>query len=259
MDTESSGITKLFNRIGIGGVAALATGAVLVAGVTAVGAANGADDTPRTSPVTVSIPGDDDGTPDQGSGDAPGTPGGTPTTVTSTTVAPAPTAPPAATRTIPVAGVGDVVITEGAALGLVSATPVAGFTVRSEVSAREIHVRFFAPDGGRIDVQVENEDGATRIRVRDRRLEGDGGGRGGSGGGRDDSPSTTAVPSPAPSTTIDDHGGRTDRDDRVEVGDDRRGGSDSGSGSGGNDDRSGRGGGDDDRDGDDHGGHGSDD
>ena len=90
------------NKVGVGGVAAMAVGAVLVAGVTAVGAANGADDAPSTSPVTVSIPGDDDGTPDQGSGDAPGTPGATSTTVTSTTVATVPTPPPAATRTIPV-------------------------------------------------------------------------------------------------------------------------------------------------------------
>lgn len=239
----------LANKLGIGGVAALATGAVLIAGVTAVGAANGADDRPSASPVTVSVPGDDDGTPDQGSGDAPGTPGAPSTTVTSTTVTttviPPTTAPvtaPGATRTVPVDGVGVVVFDE-ATLGLVSATPVPGFSVRSESSARELHVRFVAPDGGRIDVQVEFEDGAVRVRVRDRRIEDGDSGR---GRGGDDSSATT-VPGPTP--TVDDHGGDRDRDDRVEPGDDRDDDS-SGHGSGGDDDhdddRSGSGGGDDD-------------
>ena len=240
------------NKVGVGGVAAMAVGAVLVAGVTAVGAANGADDAPSTSPVTVSIPGDDDGTPDQGSGDAPGTPGATSTTVTSTTVATVPTPPPAATRTIPVPGVGEVVFDEGT-LGLVSATPAAGYTVRTEGSARELHVRFFDPDGGRIDVQVEIEDGAPRIRIRDRRLEGGSGGGnsgGNSGGGRDDSPTVTTMAASAPTPTIDDHGGDRDRVDRVEVGDDRDDRS-------GRDDSSGHGSGRDDRD-DDSSGHGSD-
>jgi hypothetical protein len=248
MSTLKERISGSMQQVGVGGVAALAAGAVLIAGITAVGAANGADDRPSAAPVTVSMPGDDDGTPDQGSGDAPGTPGGPSTTVgTTPTTAPAPSttvAAPTTLRTVPVPGVGEVVV-DDATLALVSATPAPGFTVRSESSARELHVRFFAPDGGRIDVQVEHEDGGVRVRVRDRRLEGDGSGRGRGG----DSPSSTSVPaaSPAPPTTVDDHGGDRDRDDRVEVGDDR-----SGSGSGSDDDRddrdddrSGRGGGDD--------------
>jgi hypothetical protein len=241
-----SPLRSVANKLGVGGVATLAVGAVLVAGVTAVGAANGADDGPVASPVTVAVPGNDDGTPDQGSGDAPG---GTSTTVTSTTAVPATTAPPAATRSIPVPGVGEVVINEGT-LGLVSATPAAGYTVRTEATAREIHVRFFDANGGRIDVQVEIEDGAPRIRIRDRRTEGGGN----SGGGRDDSPTVTTVPA-GPSPTVDDHGGRTDRDDRVEVGDDR---DDRSGGDDGADDNSGHGGGSDDAD-DDNSGHGSDD
>ena len=241
-----SPLRSVANKLGVGGVATLAVGAVLVAGVTAVGAANGADDRPAASPVTVAVPGNDDGTADQGSGEAPGS---TSTTVTSTTAVPATTAPPAATRSIPVPGVGEVVITEGAALGLVAATPAAGFTVRTEASAREIHVRFFDANGGRIDVQVEIEGGAPRVRIRDRRAEGASNGNS-SGGGRDDSPTVTTVPAGAPSTTIDDHGGRTDRDDRVEAGDDRddRSGGDDSSGHGGGDDRGG-----------DNSGHGSDD
>lgn len=246
---EDSALKRMANKLGVGGIATLAVGAVLVAGVTAVGAANGADDRPSPSAVTVAVPGDDDGTPDQGSGDAPGTPGATSTTVTTT--APATTAPPAATRSIPVPGVGEVVINEGT-LGLVSATPAAGYTVRTEATAREIHVRFFDANGGRIDVQVEIEDGAPRIRIRDRRLEDGRGGSGSSGGGRDDSPTVTTMPATAPTPTIDDHGGRVDRDDRVEVGDDRDDRS-------GGDDSSGHGrGGDDDGD-DDNSGHGSDD
>jgi hypothetical protein len=250
-------ISGSMQQVGVGGVAALAAGAVLIAGITAVGAANGADDRPSAAPVTVSMPGDDDGTPDQGSGDAPGTPGGPSTTVgTTPTTAPAtaPTTSPSTTvaapttlRTVPVPGVGEVVV-DDATLALVSATPAPGFTVRSESSARELHVRFFAPDGGRIDVQVEHEDGGVRVRVRDRRLEGDGSGRGRGG----ESPSSTSVPaaSPAPPTTVDDHGGDRDRDDRVEPGDDRSSDDDrSGSGSGRDDDhdddRSGRGGGED--------------
>jgi hypothetical protein len=246
MSTEDSPVKKIANKLGVGGVAPQAGGAVGVARVTAVGAANGADDRPSPSAVTVAAPGDDDGTPDQGSGDAPGTPGATSTTVTTT--APATTAPPAATRSIPVPGVGEVVINEGT-LGLVSATAAAGYTVRTEATAREIHVRFFDANGGRIDVQVEIEDGAPRIRIRDRRLE-DGRGGNGSSGGRDDSPTVTTMPA-APTPTIDDHGGRSDRDDRVEVGDDRD--------DRGDDDSSGHGrGGDDDGD-DDNSGHGSDD
>jgi hypothetical protein len=248
MSSVKKPVRDIADKVGLGGIAAIAIGAVLIAGVTAVGAANGADDRPSANPVTISMPGDDDGTPDQGSGDAPGTPGATSTTVTSTTVAstpttsttvaPTPAPPAAATRTIPVPGVGTVVINEGAALGLVSATPAAGFTVRTEASAREIHVRFFDAFGGRIDVKAEIEDGAVRIRIRDRRFEDED--RSGSGrGGDDDRPSTT-VPS-APTPTIDDHGGDRDRDDRVESGDDRDDDS-SGRGRGGDDDR------DDDRD-----------
>ena len=121
----------------------------------------------------------------------------------------------------------------------------------------EERARFFDPNGGRIDVQVEFEDGVPRVRVRDRRLEdGRHGGSGSSGRGGDDSPTVTTAPAPPTRPTVDDHGGRTDRDDRVEPGDDR----DDDSGHGGDDDRddrSGRGGGDD-RD-DDNSGHGSDD
>lgn len=250
MSSVRKPVRDIADKVGIGGIAAIAIGAVLIAGVTAVGAANGADDRPSANPVTISMPGDDDGTPDQGSGDAPGTPGATSTTVTSTTVASTPTtpttsttvaptpAPPAgATRTIPVPGVGTVVISEGAGLGLVSATPAAGFTVRTEASAREIHVRFFDAFGGRIDVKAEIEDGATRIRIRDRRFEDED--RSGSGRGGDDGRPSTTVPS-APTPTIDDHGGDRDRDDRVEPGDDRDDRDDR------DDDSSGRGG--DDRD-----------
>jgi hypothetical protein len=249
MSTLKERISGSMQQVGVGGVAALAAGAVLIAGVTAVGAANGADDRPSAAPVTVSMPGDDDGTPDQGSGDAPGTPGGPSTTVgTTPTTAPAPSttvAVPTTLRTVPVPGVGEVVV-DDATLALVSATPAPGFTVRSESSARELHVRFFAPDGGRIDVQVEYEDGGVRVRVRDRRLEGDGSGRGRGG----DSPSTTSVPSasPAPPTTVDDHGGDRDRNDRAESGDDRSGrgsGSDDDHDEDRDDDRSGRGGDDD--------------
>jgi hypothetical protein len=251
MSTLKERISGSMQQVGVGGVAALAAGAVLIAGVTAVGAANGADDRPSATPVTVSMPGDDDGTPDQGSGDAPGTPGAPSTTVgTIPTTVPAPssTVPaPSTLRTVPVPGVGEVVV-DDATLALVSATPAPGFTVRSESSARELHVRFFAPDGGRIDVQVEYEDGGVRVRVRDRRLEGDGSGRGRGG----ESPSTTTMPAatPAPGPAVDDHGGDHDRDDRVEVGDDRA--DRSGSGSGSDDDH------DDDHD-DDRSGHGGDD
>jgi hypothetical protein len=242
MSAVKDSATKAANKLGMGGLAALAAGAVLVAGVTAVGAANGADDRPSANPISVAVPGDDDGTPDQGSGDAPGTPGGPSTSVTSTTVTvpstttptsttvpsgPRPTvAPPAARpRTVPVPGVGTVVFDE-ATLGLISATPAPGFTVRVESSARELHVKFFDSRGGRIDVQVEYEDGGIRVRVRDRRTE-DRDDR----GPRDDRPSTT-VPSTRPTTTIDDNGGDRDRDDRYEPGDDR-----DSSGSGSDDDR----------------------
>ena len=78
-----------------------------MAGVTAVGAVGGADDT-SPSTTTSAVAGNDDGTPDQGPGDLGGTGSTSTSTTASTTVV-----PPAATRTIPVPGVGEVVITEG--------------------------------------------------------------------------------------------------------------------------------------------------
>src|SRR5690349_14741349 len=119
------------SRVRHGLLGVVATAGVLGLAVTVVGASNGADD-----PPTSSRSADDDGTPDQGPGDV------------GSTVPPPTTAVPAgATRTIPVAGVGVVVITESP-LGLVSATPVAGVSVGSEVSTREVHVRFTDASGG---------------------------------------------------------------------------------------------------------------
>jgi hypothetical protein len=246
-----SRVSEWVRKYGVGGLSAVAVVAFLAVGALAV-AGGGAAAGP--SRAVVALAADDDGTPDQGPGDVGSTTAPTtPTTgVPATTSAPATTAvpstvPPAAgTRAIPVPGVGLVIITEQP-LGLVSATPSAGFTARVESSTREVHVRFVGADGRRIDVQAEIEDGAVRVRVR--------------GASVGTTPSTdVTVPTSMPATTVpgfDDHGGRGNDDTGFDDhgGDDRsgHGGDDSGSDDSGSDDsgsddhggNSGHGGGDD--------------
>jgi hypothetical protein len=222
-------VTEWVRKYGIGGMSAVAVVALLVVGVVAVGG-RGEE---RPSRAVLTLAADDDGTPDQGPGDVGSTTAPTtPTTAAPATTAVPSTAPATGTRVIPVAGVGVVVITESP-LGLVSSTPAAGFTSKVESSTREVHVRFEDANGGRIDVQAEIEDGAVRVRVRDRRT---GVSTAGSTSG------TTTTPTLAvPATTVpsfDDHGGH--------------GADDSGFDDHGGDDRSGHGGGD--SGGDDHGG-----
>ena len=203
----------LTKRFRVGGAVALATGALLVAGVATAGADRGADDNSSSPAPAAAVVGNDDGTADQGRGDVGGATSIVPTSIAPTTGVPttgapttappttsAPAAAPAATRTIPVAGVGIVVITEQP-LRVVTVSPANGFTSRTESSAREIHVKFFDASGGRIDVQAEIEDGAVRVRIRDRRAG-----------------ATSTASSGSPATTVpgtDDHGGRrTGTDDR---------------------------------------------
>lgn len=155
--------------------------------------------------------------------------------------APAPAPSPAAeptgeVRSFAAADAGVVVYrVDGASFTLLGATPADGWAVEIEQGTGDEIDLDFRRGTVRVQVDVEWEDGGVRERVRvrddatDERSETE----------------TTVGPAGAPSTptTVDDHGGDVDRDDRVEAGDDRSGTDDDG------DDRSGSGHGDDDADG----------
>ncbi len=156
---------RLLERAGMGAVATVVLGGVLVGGLTAAGAVGGIgrvlDDSPTSTTSTV--------------------PEETSTTVTTTEPPTTVTVPAPPTRTIDVPGVGQVVVVDGPVPTVVSVTALPGFTVVPDDDPSEpgeVHLKFFDASGGRIDVQAEFEDGALRVRVRDRRLE-QGSGRGG--------------------------------------------------------------------------------
>ena len=225
--------SRLLRKGGVGAIATVAIGGVLLGGLGIAGAAGGfgglLDDSPTTS-TTIDT-----------------------TTTLETTTTVATTVPAPATRVIDVPGVGQVVVTDGPVPQVVSVIPLPGFSVATDLSpeeAGELLVRFVDANGARIDVKAEFEDGQLRIRIRDRRLEGDDGGRS-SDDSSDDSADDSADDSSDDSSSGrgvesgDDSSGSGGWDDgsRSGGGGQRSGDDSSGSGGSGSDDRSGSSGG----------------
>lgn len=226
--------SRLLRKGGVGAIATVAIGGVLLGGLGMAGATGGfgglLDDSPTTS-TTIDT-----------------------TTTLETTTTVATTVPAPATRVIDVPGVGQVVVTDGPVPQVVSVIPLPGFSVATDLSpeeAGELLVRFVDANGARIDVKAEFEDGQLRIRIRDRRLEGDDGGR-----SSDDSSDDSADDSADDSSSGrgvesgDDSSGSGGWDDgsRSGGGGQRSGDDSSGSGGSGSDDRSGSSGGSSDDD-----------
>lgn len=222
-------------------VAGIVAGTLVLGGLAVAGAAVGRDDGPRlpaaqvasssshdtssstSTPGGVDISGPCDeaehaddprcaGTP------APGSPtgGGGPDDGSGTPAPGTPAAPAGETRSFAAADAGVVTYAvDASGFRLVAATPAAGWSVEVERSAGHELDLDFRWETVRVQVDVELEDGQIRERVRVRDDATD---------ARSESESFVDAPAPtAPAstpTTVDDHGGDVDRDDRVEAGDD---------------------------------------